>query len=110
MENAKSTPCPAVYMWDSSGLNVAIPKRNGIGYLRVPLGHRHVRPLAFIEIDEMIDIYGLDGYLALTYGYTDFSEREAIVNRVMPMLAKHFRFSEWKEDVEGFWKIVESGI
>ena len=100
-------PIPAIYFWSSGGLNIAIPKRRGTGYLAQPLGHHYVEALSDIENSEHIDICGLDGYLALEYRYTNLNKRAEIVARVMPRLAKHFRFAEWREDEREFWRIVQ---
>lgn len=92
-------------MWDSGGLNVLIPKRRGEGYLAVPYGHHAVAALGQIEAEEGIDMCGLDGYLELDYRRCS-DERDAIVARVMPKLAKHFGFKSWREDTKLFWKIL----
>jgi len=97
----------AIYMWDTGGLNVAVPKQRGEGYLKVPLGHHPVPALDDIENAERIhSMSGLDGYLWLEYGYVDFDKRQAIVDRVLPKLAAHFKFTAWREDTKAFWKIV----
>ncbi len=98
----------AVYMWDSSGLNIAIPKRKGTGYLSCPLGHHFVAALNHIETDEGIELCGIDGYLNLEYGYIyPESRQKEIVDRVMPRLAKHYKFKTWEEDTNKFWQIVQ---
>lgn len=97
----------AIYMWDNGGLNVAIPKRRGKGYLKVPFGHHANSKLNDIENEEGIDMCGLDGYLELEYRYIDPDKRDAIVARVLPKLAAHFGFQTWREDTKLFWKIVQ---
>ena len=102
----------AIYMWDRGGLNVLIPKRRGTGYLKCPLGHHVVKALSDVESDVGCDLCGLDGYLQVDYYHRPHgrskSEAEA-TTLIMPMLAKHFGFTTWREDTQLFWKIVESG-
>ena len=59
----------AVYMWDDGGLNVAIPKRRGKGYLKTPYGHHFVARIeeARWKLGD-VDFDGLDRYLSLEYG------------------------------------------
>lgn len=95
-------------MWDNGGLSVAIPKRRGGGYLKVPYGHHPNKVLSDIETDEHCDMCGLDGYLTLEYRNPNTMDREAAVARVLPKLAKHFGFTTWREDNAAFWKVVMS--
>ena len=99
----------AIYMWDRGGLNILIPKRRGTGYLKVPFGHHAVSGLNDIECAVSADFDGLEGYLSVEYihrphGYSK-SEEEAVA-LIMPMLAKHYGFTTWREDAKLFWKIV----
>lgn len=96
---------PAIYMWDMSGLGVAIPKRRGKGYMSVPIGHHANSRVSEMETDEA-DMCGLDGYVQISYGYVNYEDRQEIVDRVMPKLAKHFGFTEWIEDDDKFWEAV----
>lgn len=96
----------AIYMWDLGGLNILIPKRRGEGYLKVPYSHHAVPALSDIEHREGVDMDGLDGYLSLDYRYVHPDDRQAIVDRVMPRLAKHFKFTTWREDTKAFWKVL----
>ena len=93
-------------MWDAGGLNVAIPKRKGGGYLKVPFGHHPNSKLSAIEVSERVDMCGLDGYLELSYGYTRLERRKQITARVLPQLAKIFGFKTWREDTKLFWRVV----
>lgn len=93
-------------MWDAGGLNILIPKRRGTGYLKVPYGHHAVKGLSDIESSELVDMDGLDGYLTLEYRYVHPDEQQALVDRVMPKLAKHFKFTTWRESAIDFWKVV----
>ena len=97
----------AFFIWDIGGLNVAIPKKRGTGYLKQPYGHHAIPDLDAIAFDESVDMCGLDGYLNLEYGYIHPDSRRSIVDRVMPRLAAHYGFSKWREDYQGFWDVVE---
>lgn len=95
----------AIYTWDLAGLMVLIPKKRGRGFLRCPLHHHYVAALSDIEIEECVDLCGLDGYLQLNYGYVhDDAEQARIVDRVMPKLAAHFEFTAWRESHRDFWE------
>lgn len=98
----------AIYMWDAGGLNILIPKRRGEGYLKCPLGHHVVPALSDIEA-QLCDLCGLDGFLQVDYYRHPYgrskTEAEAVA-KIMPMLAKHFGFSTWREDTKLFWQIV----
>lgn len=96
----------AIFMWDNSGLCIAIPKKRGKGYLKTPLYHNYVEAISDIEFSESTVLCGIDGYLQIEYGHIDPDKRAAIGNRVMPLLAAHYKFKEWREDREEFWKIV----
>jgi hypothetical protein len=104
-------PCSAaVYMWDGSGLNVAIPKRRGKGYLKTPYGNHLIERIedARDELD-CVDFDGLDGYLTLEYGMvTDSVERDKIADKALPVLARAYGFSTWREDRNHFWAIVQN--
>lgn len=97
----------AILMWDTSGLCIAVPKKRGHGYLKVPYGHHAVARLNRIATAEGVDMDGLDGYLNLGYGYTDTDERAAIVHRVLPQIAAHYGFASWREDPAAFWGAVQ---
>ena len=97
-------------MWNLSGLNVLVPKRSGKGYLRTPYGHHLVPKIeaARWKLD-CVDFCGLDGYLALEYGMIlDSEERQTIAEKALPVLAEAYGFSEWIEDQELFWHILEN--
>lgn len=89
-------------MWDLGGLNVLIPKRRGTGYLRVPYGHHNDPKLNRIADAIRADVCGLDGYLAFEISLSR-QDRERIVGIVLPMLAAHFGFTQWREDPKAFW-------
>ena len=90
-----------------SGLNIAIPKKRGSGYLKQPYGHHSISALNQIAFDESVDMCGLDGYLNLEYGYVEIDARSTITARVMPRIAAHYGFSDWREDYHGFWEVVQ---
>jgi hypothetical protein len=83
-----------LYYWDLGGLNVLVPKRRGVGFLRCPLGHHYVEFYASLETELHCDICGLDGAL-----YFEFHPRlntahprsvlEAMTQRVMAKLGAH---------------------
>jgi hypothetical protein len=95
-------------MWDMGGLNIAVPKKRGSGYLKQPYGHHAIQALDDIAADERIAMCGLDGYLNLEYRYVEYDARAAIIDRVMPRLAAHYGFREWMEDETAFWAAVEA--
>ena len=99
----------AIYMWDRGGLNILIPKRRGTGYLKCPIGHHSVPVLTDIENTVGADFCGLDGYLQVNYIRRPYghakSEAEATA-KIMPLLARHFGFTTWREDAKAFWNVV----
>ena len=93
-----------------SGLNIAIPKRRGTGYLKQPYGHHAIAALDEISYDEKIDMNGLDRHLNLEYRYVEVANRAEIVARVLPRLARHYGFKNWREDYNGFWAAVQGTL
>lgn len=104
---ASGSALPALVMWDLSGLSVVVPNRRGTAYLKTPMYHNYVEAIADIENDEhLTDICGLDGWLCLPYGYVSKDEQPKIMERVMPRLAAHYGFKEWREDPAAFWAVL----
>jgi len=100
-------PCCALYTWDMSGLNIAVPKKRGSGYLARPYGHHSIWGMNQIAFEESVDMCGLDGYLNLEYRYVEIDARSTIIDRVMPRIAEHYGFVDWREDYHGFWEVVQ---
>lgn len=106
----------AIYMWNLHGLNIAIPKKRGSGFLKVPYGHHAISDLDDIfteedyeaDISHSLDVEGLDGFLSINYGPL-WSEpaKNSIIERIMPKLAAYYGFELWEEDVDAFWEIVQ---
>ena len=109
---APKTKLPAVFMWDHSGLNVLIPKKRGLGFLRTPYGDHRIDKIED-ALDEMggVDACGLDGYLELEFGMVSNREEQVrIAGIALPALAKASGFSDWVENTNLFWDILQKKI
>lgn len=100
----------AIYIWNAGGLLILIPNRKGTKYLKVPYGHHPVESLKNIEVQFNIDAFGLEGYLIFEFGYIDSYKMAAIVEKIMPILMKHYGFYEYEENNVSFWDLLKKTI
>jgi len=86
-----------VCCWLFDGIQLLIPKKKGIGFLKSPCGHHHEQWMHDIEYDA----HGLDGYIDIRCSCHEWEveKRDAILKHLMPKITKRFPFP---------WKIVES--
>lgn len=97
-----------LWCWVANGFNVLIPKRRGIGYLRVPYGHHHDPALDAIGELVGVDVLGLDGALLFECGGAVFnaapSVRDAFAAKVVPALERHYGLSAREVSPGEFWQ------
>lgn len=76
-----------------SRIGVLVPKRRGVGFLAVPLGHHPDPGLDRISTEFGADIFGLDGCLDIMTGAR---RRDAQFSAIMERLATHYQMT-WRE-------------
>lgn len=97
------------WCWVANGFNVLIPKRRGIGYLRVPYGHHHDAALDAIGALVGVDVFGLDGALFFECSGSVFhgapAVREAFAAKVVPALERHYGLGALEISQDEFWRL-----
>lgn len=83
-----------LYCWVAWQFSVLVPKRRGVGFLKVPYGHHVDAGLLDIETIAGCDIYGLDGALDFQCPGSVYhggnSARIEFASIVMPELERHY--------------------
>lgn len=83
--------------YDALEVNVLVPKKRGTGYLKTPLYH-NANALSSLAYEIGYDIYGLDGSLDIQTGFIGRDQRDALLEKIMPLLAQHYNMT---------WRLVE---
>lgn len=81
------------WAWLLKTLEVAIPKKRGKGYLKVPASHHRSERIHRIESVAKCDITGLDGTLSFYCGSEIANNRKLqseFIERVFPVISDQF--------------------
>ncbi|ENI4487358.1 hypothetical protein ABXZ88_003230 [Vibrio fluvialis] len=97
-----------LWMYLNDGIDVLVPKKRGLGYLRQPYGH-HSNPLLDdavwrVKGCEQIDIFGLDGNLTLRVNQYEFDDPKRILaTALMDSLSTYYGWPHREVTPKEYW-------
>ena len=83
-------------------INMLIPKKRGMGYLKQPLGH-HACPLSELAYDIGFDMFGLDGHLEVCTGFIDSDKHDYFIARVVKPVCDLLGYEYQLVTIGEFW-------
>lgn len=96
-----------LYCWVANRFHVLVPKKRGLGFLKVPYGHHDDRGLSDIADAVQCDVFGLDGSLefqcsgAIYHGPKQL--RDQFCASVVPHLVQHYGITAREVTPGEFW-------
>lgn len=72
-------------------IEMLIPKKRGVGFQKMPIGHHH-SPLAAFISELGYDAYGLDGSISVQTGFIRHADEARWIERVVRPIAEHIGF------------------
>lgn len=97
-----------LYCWVSQNFCVLVPKKRGVGYLKVPYGHHYDGALTDIANAAHVDVVGLDGALMFECGGAVFhggdAARQSFAAKIVPKLESHYGLSSREISSVEYWE------
>lgn len=92
-----------LYCFVGPSLQILVPKRRGIGYLKQPIGH-HPNALSRLETEAGYDLFGLDGAIEVHCGFLGSQERmDKVAKQVLEPISRLLGFPYREVGGEEFW-------
>lgn len=93
-----------LYVFLERSLQVLVPKKRGVGFQKVPIGH-HETSLSSLAYDIGYDMFGLDGSIHVETGYVALEKEEAVAKKVLEPISRLLRLPYREISRTEYWQL-----